>query len=76
MKKAAKKQKDRDLFDEYDFSHGVRGKDAMRCAQGTNIVVLMPGVAQVFPNSEAVNDTLRALISLARKAPKGLPLRN
>ena len=45
----------------YDFSGGVRGKYAKRYAEGTNVVVLDPDVADVFKNAESVNETLRAV---------------
>jgi len=45
----------------------VRGKYARRYAQGTNVVVLQPDVARVFPNAEAVNESLRALAWIIRK---------
>lgn len=47
---------------EYDFSRGQRGKYARRYAQGTNVVVLEPDVAKVFPSSKAVNASLRKII--------------
>ena len=56
-----------DLLDEYDFDGGVRGKYAGRYAAGTNIVVLSPDVAEIFPTSQAVNDALRALMEVARR---------
>ncbi len=52
---------------EYDFSAGVRGKYARRHQQGTNVVVLAPDVARIFPNAEAVNDSLRALAQIIRR---------
>ncbi|MCY4364028.1 MAG: hypothetical protein OXE42_17910 [Gammaproteobacteria bacterium] len=55
-------RKDRDLLDEYDFSGGVRGKYAQRYKEGTNIVRLDEDVAEMFPNSEKVNEALRSLI--------------
>ena len=70
MKKAAKAKRDRDMLAEYDFSQGVRGKYAQRYHEGTNIVVLSPDVAEFFPDSEAVNAALRALIEIARKSTK------
>ena len=70
MKKAAKAKRDRDMLAEYDFSQGVRGKYAQRYSQGTNIVVLSPDIAEFFPNSEAVNAALRALVEIARKSTK------
>lgn len=57
---------DPDMKAEYDFSKGIR-KYAKRYAEGTNVVVLAADVAAVFPNSEAVNTALRALITLARQ---------
>ena len=70
MKKAAKAQGDADMLAEHDFSQGVRGKYAQRYSEGTNIVVLSPDVAEYFPDSEAVNAALRALIEIARKSTK------
>ncbi len=51
---------------EYDFSKGVRGKYAARFAAGTNVVILDPDVADLFPTSAAVNDALRALAKIIR----------
>lgn len=50
-----------------DFSAGERGKYAARYAESTNIVVLSPDVAEVFPNSQAVNEALRTLVRLSGK---------
>ena len=58
------------MHDEYDFSRGVRGKYARRYAHGTNVVVLEPDVAKVFPNAEAVNSSLRALADIIRGRQK------
>jgi hypothetical protein len=55
------------LRTEYDFSKGVRGKHAARYAEGTNVVVLDPDVAQEFRTTEQVNETLRAVSNLRRK---------
>lgn len=59
-----------EMLSEYDFSKGVRGKYARQYAQGSNIVVLSSDVADVFPNSAAVNEALRALVAIARQAVK------
>jgi len=67
MKKASKTKREDDMLDEYDFSQGVRGKYAKRYAQGSNIVVLSPDVAAMFPDSASVNEALRALVKIARK---------
>ena len=53
------------LRTEYDFSNGIRGKHHEAYRDGTNVVLLDPAVAKVFPNSEAVNRALRLLIDLA-----------
>jgi len=59
------------MKEEYDFSRGIRGKYARRYAQGTNVVLLAPDVARVFPNAEAVNRSLRALAEIARVQTNG-----
>ena len=51
-----------EMREEYDFSDGVRGKYAARFAEGTNLVLLAPDVAAVFPTATAVNRALRAVI--------------
>jgi hypothetical protein len=48
---------------EYDFSKGVRGKYARRYAEGSNVVVLEPDVAEQFKTSEDVNKALREVAS-------------
>ncbi len=50
----------------HDFRGGVRGKYASRYAQGSNIVVLSPDVAKLFPDSESVNRALRACGEIIR----------
>lgn len=52
MKKPAKPEKKPDMRPEYDFSQGKRGQYARRFAQGTNLVLLRPEVAAVYPDSE------------------------
>ncbi len=75
MKKANKSIdliRDRDTMrPEYDFSGAVRGLTAARYAQGANVVVVDPDVLDVFPNSAAVNDALRALAPLIRHRKAG-----
>jgi hypothetical protein len=56
-----KKQIDRDLLPEYNFTGGVRGKYVSRLATGSNVAVLDKDVQKLFPNSVAVNAALRAL---------------
>jgi hypothetical protein len=59
-----------DLMKEYDFSQGVKGKYAKRYAEGTNVVVLDPDVAEFFPDHDAVNESLRSLASIIRRRSK------
>ena len=73
MKKVLKTRRDPDMLDEYDFSKGVRDKYAKRYAEGTNIVVLSPDVAEIFHDSESVNEALRVLVKVARQKVKHLP---
>jgi hypothetical protein len=65
MKKA--REKNNRMLREYDFSQGVRGRYARRYARGSNVVVLEPDVAKVFPNAEAVNSSLRSLADIIRR---------
>jgi hypothetical protein len=69
MKKA--KTKDDDMRAEYrreDLGPLVRGKYAAEYAKATNVVVIDPKLAKVFPNSESVNDALRSLLTIASAA--------
>ena len=70
MKKAPRRKANDDVLPVYDFSAGQRGKYAQRFAAGSNAVVLAPEVAEVFPDSAAVNEALRTLIKLTRSKPK------
>ncbi len=70
MKKA---KNDPDLLEEYDFSGGVRGKYANRYAEGTNVVVIDPDVAEYFPDHDAVNEALRGLAALIKRQRKTTP---
>ncbi len=53
---------------EYDFSGGVRGATAKRYRQGNNVVVVAPDLLDVFPDGQSVNDALRALADVIRRA--------
>jgi hypothetical protein len=56
------------MEDNYVFSKGLRGKYAKQFADGTNMVILAPEVAKLFPTSEAVNKALRKLIEDEKKS--------
>ena len=59
-----------DMLKKYDFSGGIRGKYAKRYAAGTNIVILSPDIAGIFPDSKSVNEALRTLAKIAGKRLK------
>jgi len=73
MKKDRAPAKD-ELRAEYkraDFPKGlVRGKYAKRMRESSNVVVLKPEVAEVFPNEDAVNNALLSLIELVQKTTR------
>lgn len=68
-KKAKATEQDR-LRAEYrreDLGQGVRGKYFDRHKQGTNLVLLQPDVAKVFPTPASVNEALRSLMQVAER---------
>ena len=71
MKKKTPKKKATRVADEirpeYDLRGGVRGKYAARYAEGSNVVLLDPDVAEVFPDSKSVNEILRALLKIMKR---------
>jgi len=70
MKKGKKIAAD-ELRSEYkrsDFGVLVRGKYAGQLKASSNVVVLDPEIAELFPNAEAVNAALRSLAEIARRA--------
>ena len=69
MKRAETEPED-EMLGEYDFRRGVRGKYCERFAAGSNVVVLSPDVAEVFTDSNSVNEALRAFIRIARQQPR------
>ena len=58
-----------ELRPEYDLSRlkgGVRGKYFRRATAGTNLVLIDPELASLFPDSAAVNRALRVLADAAQ----------
>jgi hypothetical protein len=51
-----------------DLGRGIRGKYFEAYQKGTNLVLLSPDVAKVFPTEDAVNEALRSLINIAKKS--------
>lgn len=63
-----KKQNEEDeMLEEYDFTGGVRGKYVERLAARKNVITLEPDVAEVFTDSESVNQALRGLLPIIQK---------
>ena len=74
--KKAKPTTDDELRPEYersDFGALVRGKYAARIAEESNVVVLEPEIAKVFPNDKVVNEALRGLIKIAESTARPAP---
>ena len=63
-----KHKQNKETLPEYDFSKGIHGKYAKQFKAGTNIIVLAPDVAKIFRDSEAVNETLRAVAKIAMRS--------
>ncbi len=68
MKKAKVSDELRPEYRREDLGHGIRGKYFESYRKGSNLVLLSPDVAKVFPTEEAVNEVLRSLIDLAQKS--------
>lgn len=68
MKKTSAKAMQNDLRPEYDLSQlkgGVRGKYYRQASAGTNLVLIEPRLARVFPDTESVNRALKLLVDAA-----------
>ncbi|OGP75984.1 MAG: hypothetical protein A2V86_01220 [Deltaproteobacteria bacterium RBG_16_49_23] len=68
MKKAKVSDELRPEYRREDLGQGIRGKYFESYRKGSNLVLLRPDVAKVFPTEEAVNEVLRSLIDLAQKS--------
>jgi len=68
MKKVKESDELRPEYKREDLGRGIRGKYFESYQKGTNLILLNPDVAKVFPNEAAVNEALRSLINIAQKA--------
>jgi hypothetical protein len=68
MKKAKVSDELRPEYRREDLGQGIRGKYFESYRKGSNLVLLSPDVAKVFPTEETVNEVLRSLIDLAQKS--------
>ncbi|HEX8671434.1 MAG TPA: hypothetical protein VF710_06075 [Longimicrobium sp.] len=57
---------DDEILPEYSLKGGVRGKYAGRYAEGTNVLLLDRDMAEMFPDSESVNQALREFAETRR----------
>lgn len=76
MKKVSARAAVDELRPEYDLSllkGGVRGKYYRQATAGTNLVLIDPDLARVFPDTVSVNRALRLLIDTAEAA--AIPVR-
>ena len=51
-----------------DLGKGVRGKHSSAYKKGSNLVLLTPELAKIFPTNESVNAALESLVGIARSA--------
>ena len=51
-----------------DLGKGVRGKHYAAFQKGSNLVLLTPELAKIFPTTDAVNAALESLVGVARSA--------
>lgn len=65
-----KQNEDVEMLDEYDFTGGVRGKYVDRVTKRKNVITLESDVAEVFTDSESVNQALRGLLPIIQKQAK------
>jgi len=57
-----------------DLGKGVRGKHFAAYQKGSNLVLLKPELAKIFPTAESVNAALESLVGVACSAT-GLTVR-
>ena len=73
MAKRLEQTTEDELRAEYDLDElgpGVRGKYYRQAKAGTNLVLIEPDLAKVFPDQESVNRALRLLVTTASDATR------
>lgn len=70
MKKTEPNERDtlRPEYSRVDLGKGMRGRFLADYRAGTNLVLLSPEVAAMFPDDAAVNEALLSLVRVAEKA--------
>lgn len=79
MRKELASKRGHDLRPEYDLSRlqgGIRGKYHRDVTAGMNLVLIEPDLANLFPDSGAVNRALRVLADAAQAATTSKLRRN
>jgi hypothetical protein len=75
MKRQSSDEMNDDLLPEYDLrtllQGGERGRYVERYKAGTNLVLLEPDIAKVFPDEKSVNEALRLVIELTKVSGSG-----
>jgi hypothetical protein len=66
--KTVKQEEMRKEYKRQDLGKGIRGKHFDDYGKGTNLVLLSPDVAAVFPDDVSVNEALRSLMKIARQS--------
>jgi hypothetical protein len=69
MKKNEAVLDDDDMLPEYDFKGGVRGKYARDYGRNRNLRILDPDLLKIFPDSDSVNEALRAFLQKKAATP-------
>jgi hypothetical protein len=73
MRKQSTQIIDGELRKEYDLSSlkgGVRGKYFRRATANTNLVLIEPKLAKLFPDSDSVNRALRRVAEAGKEATR------
>ena len=65
--KVVKREEMRKEYKREDLGKGTRGKFYEEHRKGTNLVLLSPDVAAVFPDDASVNEALRSLVKIAQQ---------
>jgi len=66
--KTVKHEEIRKEYKRDDLGKGIRGKYFENYEKGSNLVLLNPDVAAVFPDDASVNEALRSLMKIARQS--------
>ena len=69
MKKSNKLSEDlRKEYSKSDFKKFERGKYYKDVVNHSNVVILDPAIASIFPNSASVNEALHGLVDVEKKS--------